>query len=224
MSYQSSSVLLDQLGWINVQLDKEIIDFLWKRIDKSKKESAKKTLAGNISQSYSITDENNYFFEKVLYPLCMEYVHNQTSSINNAHNLTLPVEEDMEIYLHSFWVNHQKKYEINPIHDHTGLFSFVIWMKIPYDCEEQIKLPFLNGVMEENRKAGTFEFQYMDMYGKIVNHSYMISPEFEGRMLFFPSNLRHMVYPFYECDEDRISISGNIWSKPIRKKYIKYIK
>ena len=69
MSYQSSSVLLDQLGWINVQLDKEIIDFLWKRIDKSKKESAKKTLAGNISQSYSITDENNFFFGKVLYLL-----------------------------------------------------------------------------------------------------------------------------------------------------------
>ena len=26
----------------------------------------------------------------------------------------------------------------------------------------------------------------------------------------FPSALHHMVNPFYECDEERISISGNI--------------
>ena len=73
MSYQSSSVLLDQLGWINVQLDKEIIDFLWKRIDKSKKESAKKTLAGNISQSYSITVKMIIFwksFISIVYGIC----------------------------------------------------------------------------------------------------------------------------------------------------------
>ena len=29
-------------------------------------------------------------------------------------------------------------------------------------------------------------------------------------MLFFPSSLNHAVYPFYDCDEDRVSISGNI--------------
>ena len=37
-----------------------------------------------------------------------------------------------------------------------------------------------------------------------------LSPEDEGRMLFFPAWLRHMVYPFYECEEERITISGNI--------------
>ena len=29
-------------------------------------------------------------------------------------------------------------------------------------------------------------------------------------MLFFPAKLMHTVYPFYDCDEERISISGNI--------------
>ena len=32
----------------------------------------------------------------------------------------------------------------------------------------------------------------------------------EGTILFFPSQLQHTVYPFYNCEEDRISISGNI--------------
>jgi len=31
-----------------------------------------------------------------------------------------------------------------------------------------------------------------------------------GYMVMFPSSLHHMVNPFYECDEERISISGNI--------------
>ena len=29
-------------------------------------------------------------------------------------------------------------------------------------------------------------------------------------MLFFPSFLRHQVFPFYECEEERVTISGNI--------------
>ena len=31
-----------------------------------------------------------------------------------------------------------------------------------------------------------------------------------GRLLFFPANLRHQVYTFYNCGDDRIYISGNI--------------
>ena len=34
--------------------------------------------------------------------------------------------------------------------------------------------------------------------------------EVEGKMVLFPSSLKHCVYPFFECDETRISISGNI--------------
>ena len=37
-----------------------------------------------------------------------------------------------------------------------------------------------------------------------------MNPDKEGTMLFFPAKLQHCVYPFYNCDEDRISISGNI--------------
>jgi Rps23 Pro-64 3,4-dihydroxylase Tpa1-like proline 4-hydroxylase len=39
---------------------------------------------------------------------------------------------------------------------------------------------------------------------------YEMNPEVEGTMLFFPSKMMHQVHPFYNCDEDRISISGNI--------------
>ena len=43
-----------------------------------------------------------------------------------------------------------------------------------------------------------------------MGKSYHLSPKDEGIMLFFPSTLYHMVHPFYDCDEERISVSGNI--------------
>ena len=45
---------------------------------------------------------------------------------------------------------------------------------------------------------------------KLKDFDYKLGKEYEGKMLFFPSKLLHQVYPFYNCDEDRISISGNI--------------
>ena len=37
-----------------------------------------------------------------------------------------------------------------------------------------------------------------------------MDPEVEGTMFIFPSSLTHQVYPFYNTDDERISISGNI--------------
>jgi hypothetical protein len=34
--------------------------------------------------------------------------------------------------------------------------------------------------------------------------------EAEGYMVMFPSQLKHEVFPFYENDGERISISGNV--------------
>ena len=56
----------------------------------------------------------------------------------------------VSLILESFWANYQYKHEFNPVHDHGGAFSFVIWMKIPYDCEDQKKLKHLDGVDNSN--------------------------------------------------------------------------
>ena len=40
--------------------------------------------------------------------------------------------------------------------------------------------------------------------------NFPLSSKDEGRMLFFPASTLHLVYPFYECKEDRVTISGNI--------------
>ena len=54
-------------------------------------------------------------------------------------------DENAEFVLKKLWVNYQKKYDFNPIHIHSGVFSFVIWVQIPYDLTEERKRYNLKG-------------------------------------------------------------------------------
>jgi hypothetical protein len=46
--------------------------------------------------------------------------------------------------------------------------------------------------------------------GNIRPYAYRLDSSSEGTMLFFPAEMMHQVYPFYNCEEERITISGNI--------------
>ena len=54
-----------------------------------------------------------------------------------------------------------------------------------------------------------FTFAYTDVIGNIRSLAIPMEKEFSGNMVIFPSRMKHQVYPFYECDEDRVSIAGN---------------
>ena len=185
------------LGWLEVALDKEHIDYLWKCIEKAKEDnlSVKNTLAGHITNSFEMVDENDWFFNNVLV------------SCLNKHREVYGIGVE-SMFLESFWVNFQKQHEYNPPHNHGGDFSFVVWMKIPTRSAEQHKLEFLRGHRKPN--ASNFQFSYLDINGKQRQYPYLMNPSMEGMMLFFSADLIHSVNPFYECDEDRISISGNL--------------
>ena len=208
------------IPWLEVSLGDDIMKHLWKMVEKGEKrgKNIKHTLAGNISNSFEIDDEDNYFTNEVLMPLSHYY---ENRAPDNTKHLLDPVpavdENEKPIYPHAntlflekFWANYQYKHEFNPAHSHAGAFSFVIWMKIPYDSEEQKKEKFLDGMDDGQKKPGTFYFEFVNMSGNITNTTYPMNPNSEGTMLFFPSRLRHGVFPFYSCDEKRVSISGNL--------------
>ena len=81
-------------------------------------------------------------------------------------------------------------------------------MKIPTKHFEQNKNPI--SLNANTHAISAFQFQFTDILGQIRPYLYEMNPEIEGKMLFFPSKLSHTVYPFFNCGEDRISISGNI--------------
>ncbi len=202
-------IMHPQLGyWIEYILDKEQMDFIWEIIEDAKKldKSHKDNLAGNISRSLKLEDKDQKL-ERLIYACLKQYLDAdsnlyKTEEFDNSHPENYMMGEP--------WVNFQKKHEFNPIHHHGGVFSYVIWMKIPTDWREQHCLPFLDGMPPSKKRASNFEFTYTNILGNISHYNYNLDADMEGHMLLFPSMLNHQVYPFYECDEERISISGNI--------------
>jgi len=202
---------LPNVGIIEDKLSKDTIKKL-KFCIKDKQNKMNKKLAGNISESFSIPDKNDWFFKTVLLPLV-----NQYSPTNLAAIVPNVLTKSCSFVLHEFWVNFQKKFEFNPAHNHRGVFSFVIWVDIPSSYNKEKEIPFVKH--SNTPMANTFEFCYTNILGKIATYSYLLESEDEGTILLFPSSLVHLVYPFYLSNKDRVSISGNISLDP--KKAIK---
>tara|TARA_B100000131_G_scaffold67618_1_gene63923 strand:- start:10 stop:687 length:678 start_codon:yes stop_codon:yes gene_type:complete len=191
-------------GWLEYKLNTQEMNYVWKCID-TKLGKVNDKLAGNITGSFSLEDKNDWFFNNTLTPLINSYENtfeNLGRKVADYSDGNTPIQYAMN----TWWINYQKQYEFNPSHNHRGVYSFVIWMKIPYEYEEQ------NKDNKSNAKArGTFVFEYTNLLGELVSTDYKLGKKHEGTMVLFSSKLKHQVYPFYNCEEERISVSGNIF-------------
>ena len=199
-----NSFSLPNITLYDVKLPDNIVNRLWSYVDKSDLIRCNHNLAGNIAESYDLVDEEDYFFNEVLKPVSLRYI-SENSAVNNFQSNHLSSED---ICLNKFWVNYQYKTEFNPMHIHTGIISFVIWLKIPTEAEEQHNLPIAKN--SNTPSASDFSFAYTDIIGNIQSYQIQLSPRDNGLMMIFPASLNHQVYPFYECDKKRVSISGNV--------------
>ena len=194
------------VGWLYVELPKNVMETLQSYIETAKKNpiSFNDKLAGNITKSLELKDKDNWFFHTILNNLCMYHEEKYPAYSKEFRFIT----HSVPYCLSPFWVNFQKENEFNPPHNHTGIFSFVIFVKIPTDWREQHALPISANSNSPN--ASNFALTYNTLFGDTTSTPFHLDKEMEGHMLFFPSKLTHSVYPFYNCDEERISISGNI--------------
>jgi len=174
-----------------------------KEIIKDKSKEHNKNLAGNLKEEYALHKYIKIVEEPILKLLSSNTIlqdHFKTISIMN-HPLGLCLD--------SLWVNYQKKHEFNPFHHHDGVFSFVIIVQVPYLWEEQAKVgPGLKG--GDTNLPGVLQIIEFDSAGKPVVQNKFIDKTWEGKIISFPSQTPHIVYPFYGSDEYRITVSGNI--------------
>ena len=179
-------------------LNKPFINELRVRGDNSKMDY-RQTLAGHLDKENEYSQNDRNWFINSTSNIFKSYIHELSK-----HSLTElagrpPVTG---VNLHSLWINYMKKNEFNPIHDHAGDISFVIYIKVP------------NIIKEENKSfvgvgcgPGCISFYY----GEKSSHyrtQYHFVPN-DGDMFLFPASLRHMVPPF-KSDTTRISVSGNL--------------
>ena len=200
---QIKAIRPKNFGWLEKKLSDKEMEYLWKCIDNKKQQSFKKQLAGQIHESNILNDKSDWFFNHTIKPLLVKYAE-EFGNIGSRS----PVNQRHPYYMNSFWVNYQKQGEFNPLHAHEGVYSFVIWMKIPTRFFEQNKNPI--ALKSNESLISAFQFHFLDILGQKDSFLYEMNPEMEGTMLLFPAQLQHVVYPFFNCDEDRISISGNI--------------
>ena len=196
-------------GWIELPLNEGCVEYIWKCVDEGVKRNvnAKGTLIGQIDKAYAIEDTDGLLMSQVLRPLAKEYAYRW----GDKHT-RMPCKRDYDFVLDGFWVNYQNQHEYQPIHDHGGVYSFAAWLKIPTHFEDQ-------ALLDNSKDAGSswnssFIFQYTSTFGDHETYMYKLDPSWENTLLFFPSKLKHAVYPYFQCDEQRISISGNLWLQP----------
>lgn len=179
--------------------------YIQNNFDKSKKVT--QYLAGHIEHEYELSKETTKLLESVVLPLVMQY-DVEFDFLNQINFLTGPVPLCVE----AAWINFQKKHEFNPIHNHNGIMSFVSWVKIPYNLQEEFK----NSPSKDKthgQLTSDFQFVYVNSIGQVTTKQLHVDKSFEGKIMLFPAKMMHCVYPFYTSNEYRISVAGNVMLK-----------
>ena len=174
-------------GFLEDKLPKKLYDLLLKEC-LTAEENNPELITGltnkNVAKHrYLITNKKNLF----------DYI----SQLLKKYDEVFPGVQNIKVLTNNLpfslgipWINYQKKGEYLPNHIHDGLYSYSMWIKIPSPC--------------------IFEFTYTNIIGDIKTHKINLTKEDEGKIIFFPSKLPHVVYPFNDIEETRLSISGNI--------------
>jgi len=171
-----------------------------KDFEQSRSHNAK--LAGNLKNSYLMTES-----VKHVYNLMAPHVLQFDEKFGRYVTQNSIAPESSPIYLKELWVNFQHKHEFNPPHEHYGIISFVMWLKIPYTFEEEQKVS--PGAGSNHDVSGKFCFQYTNSLGDICNHFIEADKSLENHGLMFSAKMKHSVFPFYSSDDYRISVAGN---------------
>jgi len=106
------------------------------------------------------------------------------------------------IHLTQSWMVSQYAGDYNPWHKHSGNFSGVVYLKLPKDMDKEI----MEDYKDHYPSNGLIEFSYGESCD-FRSDSLKFNPEV-GKLLLFPSYLKHFVYPFHVKGERR-SMSFN---------------
>ena len=170
--------------------------------DCRKAQDARQRLVGNIDQQ-RFAPYNPQKFTKFLDPHIVNYMEEKNNRHNNIKDICNDklVQWDAKKSTIKYnlgqgpWVNFQKKGEFNPIHNHGGIISAVIFIKIPKELKDE-----RDSSTYTAKASGCLEFLYMGQH-------IVVKPK-EAMMFLFPAYLQHAVYP-YHSDVERVSMSFN---------------
>ena len=158
-----NSINLNNFGYIEDTLPEDLFLLLLKECElaeKSNKEMVSDLSGLGVPKHYWLKD-NVQKLHDYLKPFILKY----DNSFDYIKDIKM-FNNNSKFYLDTPWINVQKKYEFVPNHTHDGVFSYTIWMKIPYDINEELKI---------GKYASTFEFIYNSIIGTSFNKKHFIT-------------------------------------------------
>ncbi len=180
-----------------------LIDELYLRAEKVRnipEHNAERDLAALMHDEWSYTEGDNQWFAQVIKPWIHAYLDTYAKSIGKKGSVELDYNK---WNLDNLWVNFQKQYDFNPLHNHSGSLSFVIYLNVPEE---------LNAEASHWKGTGPDPGSIMFQYGEelpLISNKRIFKPK-KGDIFIFPSSLHHMVIPFRTPNIERVSVSGNI--------------
>ncbi len=210
-NYEKDKEKIEWRRAMTMELPQNTFAWLKKECARAKKagDKANHKLIGHIKEEYKLEWDKN--FEDFILGDCLDHPQMQS----HTKGITV-LNTSKPFYIESLWVNYQKKYEFNPPHNHSGIYSFVIFVDIPFDLEKEYEyfgevggyrhnVPKRNSIYTSN-----FAFINTDYSGDIRCDSLNVDKSYEGKIIMFPAKQLHQVFPFYTSDGYRITVSGNL--------------
>lgn len=118
-------------------------------------------------------------------------------------------KEPRGLRLEDCWVNFVGPGEATPIHNHGGVMSWCLWLRVPYSRQEEIAArPW---VPAANNINGEFAFHTVADQGRIQTIPLGVDRTWERTLAIWPAHTYHSVFPFHSTDQLRVSVAGNYW-------------
>ena len=188
-------------------LSKSDYDFFKKLVKKKHVKKSNKNLAGNLTHEYNLNEyipQARIILDKVI--INSPFASNQKEEHINRlfHKSEVP---KIHFYLGDLWVNYMQKNEFNPLHHHSGIFSFVLFIDTKMNFKKEDLQPHSKDA--NNKLAGRFSFYWPEYMSSFGEKKLDIDKRWEGKGLLFRADTTHTVYPFSVSKGPRITISGN---------------
>ena len=192
-------------------------------------------LAGNLSEEYGYgydkkdkkdgKKEVKYEFSKKQFHILEEELRWLAANYTKICYQQKVTDSEIDVWkpeelkiAHPLWINYMKQGEWNPVHNHTGLISCVIYLQVPPEISEENDKRFGTESSKKTNtpSAGKIEFSFGSHidFGK---SGVMFTPK-EKQIFLFPAKLNHHVYPF-KSNVERISVSCNFEGITRKKRY-----
>jgi len=191
-------------GVVRSKLDSDNLAMVWELVKRNSPKSAKWDNNRLLDiethdKQWAIRDPDRKFENNVLRPCIDAYINHYGLPCKTKTTHT------HDIVFNRLWCRASTRHDYHSLHDHKSILTFILWLNVPVDSriEKNIEYGF-------RPEAGEVVLTYSDITGSHRKMNFDLSPENNGQMIVFPSDINHCVYPTHTTDEYRLSVAGDI--------------